>query len=64
MEINIITQNIKKEMTRVNLSSVDNGFSTITVSNFNCKDQLIDKYELPVKSLQNFLKELEKIKNS
>lgn len=62
MEINIITKNLSGEIARVNLSNKQGDYSTLVISEYNSEDTLGNKFELPVKSVANFLKELEKEK--
>lgn len=62
MEINIITKNLDQETIRVNLANSAEDFSTVTISQYNKKNVLLNKIEISVKSLANFIKEMEKEK--
>jgi len=62
LEINIITKNLDQETIRVNLANSAEDFSTVTISQYNKKNVLLNKIEISVKSLANFIKEMEKEK--
>lgn len=62
MEINIITKNHKNDIIRVKINNKESEYNAIIVEEYDNKDTFMNGFELPVKSLENFLIELEKEK--
>ena len=58
MEINIISKNLENETIRLNISNEEADFGNIRLKQFDSEGKLITGFDIPVKSLKNFIKEI------